>query len=179
MEETGTNPATAEGSVDAQDILKKYDKEADYRNYSGIMARIVAALAITFSCFQLYTALFGVLDAMIQRSIHLSFGMALVFLLYPTSKKWSRTTLHPVDLALAIIGALRTFDTMYVTTNGQYETYTMAFYMFRLAFISEGGSGRSGGRLGFASTVATLLFLMIFIVAAAAQRYFRKKEVEL
>ncbi len=84
-----------------------------------------------------------------------------------------------VNALLAIIGALRTFDTMYVTTNGQYETYTMAFYMFRLAFISEGGSGRSGGRLGFASTVATLLFLMIFIVAAAAQRYFRKKEVEL
>ncbi len=114
MEETGTNPATAEGSVDAQDILKKYDKEADYRNYSGIMARIVAALAITFSCFQLYTALFGVLDAMIQRSIHLSFGMALVFLLYPTSKKWSRTTLHPVDLALAIIGAL---TPMYIIVN--------------------------------------------------------------
>jgi raffinose/stachyose/melibiose transport system permease protein len=84
-----------------------------------------------------------------------------------------------VNVLLAIIGALRTFDTMYVTTNGQYDTYTMAFYMFRLAFLSEGGSGRAGGRLGFASAVATLLFLLIFIVALIAQYFLRKREVEL
>lgn len=84
-----------------------------------------------------------------------------------------------VNILLAIIGALRTFDTMFVTTNGQYNTYTMAFYMFRLAFISEGGSGRGGGRLGFAAAVATLLFLMIFIVALIAQYFLRKKEVDL
>lgn len=71
-----------------------------------MMAKVVSAVAIVFSCFQLYTALFGVFDAMIQRSIHLSFGMALVFLLYPTSKKWPRDRIHPLDLALAILGAL-------------------------------------------------------------------------
>jgi raffinose/stachyose/melibiose transport system permease protein len=84
-----------------------------------------------------------------------------------------------VNVLLAIIGALRTFDTMYVTTNGQYDTYTMAFYMFRLAFISEGGSGRGGGRLGFAAAVATLLFLMILIVALVAQHFLRRREVDL
>jgi raffinose/stachyose/melibiose transport system permease protein len=84
-----------------------------------------------------------------------------------------------VNVLLAIIGALRTFDTMYVTTNGQYDTFTMALYMFRLAFISEGGSGRGGGRLGFASAVATLLFLLIFGVALVAQHFLRKREVDL
>jgi raffinose/stachyose/melibiose transport system permease protein len=84
-----------------------------------------------------------------------------------------------VNVLLAIIGALRTFDTIYVATNGQYDTYTLAFYMFRLAFISEGGSGRSGGRLGFASAAATILFLIILVVSMIAQRYLRKKEVEL
>ncbi len=82
-----------------------------------------------------------------------------------------------VNVLLSIIGALRTFDTIYVTTNGQYETYTMAFYMFRLAFTSQTGSG--GGRLGFASAVATLLFLMIFVVALIAQHFLRKREVDL
>ncbi len=82
-----------------------------------------------------------------------------------------------VNILLAIIGALRTFDTIYVTTNGQYQTYTMAFYMFDLAFTSTSGAG--GGRLGFASTVATLLFLMIFVVAAIAQHLLRKREVDL
>ena len=65
-------------TVNSQDILKKFDKESDYRTYTGLMARIVTAIAIAFSCFQLYTALFGVFDAMLQRSIHLSFGMALI-----------------------------------------------------------------------------------------------------
>jgi raffinose/stachyose/melibiose transport system permease protein len=83
-----------------------------------------------------------------------------------------------VNVLLAIIGALRTFDTIYVTTNGQNYTYTMAFYMFRLAFLSEGGSGRSEGRLGFASAVATLLFLMILVVAVVVQGILRKREVE-
>jgi len=110
MSESTTNEAIG----DSQDILKKYDKEADYRSYTGVMARVVTAIAITFSCFQLYTALFGVLDAMIQRSIHLAFGMALVFLLYPTSKKWSRTKLHPLDLALSILGAM---TPMYIIAN--------------------------------------------------------------
>ncbi len=110
MSESTTNEAVG----DSQDILKKYDKEADYRSYSGVMARIVTAIAITFSCFQLYTALFGVLDAMIQRSIHLAFGMSLIFLLYPTSKKWSRARLHPLDLALAVLGAL---TPMYIIAN--------------------------------------------------------------
>ncbi|MDX9897580.1 MAG: TRAP transporter permease [Spirochaetia bacterium] len=99
---------------DSQEILKKFDKEADYRTYTGFMAKFVTALAITFSCFQLYTALFGVLDAMIQRSVHLAFGMSLIYLLYPSSKKWSRSKLHPLDLALSILGAL---TPMYIIVN--------------------------------------------------------------
>ncbi len=99
-----------------EDILKKFDKEADYRDYKGLMAKIVSAIAIVFSCFQLYTAVFGVLDAMLQRSVHLSFGLTLIYLLYPTSKKWSRAKLHPVDLALSILGAL---TPMYIIANYQ------------------------------------------------------------
>ncbi len=114
MNEVEKKEALAEASVDTQEILKKYDKESDYRSYTGIMAKVVAAIAITFSCFQLYTAIFGVLDAMIQRSIHLSFGMALVYLLYPMSKKWSKNKLHPLDLGLAVLGAL---TPMYIIAN--------------------------------------------------------------
>ena len=107
---------TDDAPVDSQAILKKFDKESDYRVYSGFFAKFVAALAITFSVFQLYTAVFGVLDAMIQRSIHLSFGLCLIFLLYPTSKKWSRTKLHPLDAVLAVLGVLAP---IYIVANYQ------------------------------------------------------------
>lgn len=89
----------------AEDVLKKYDKESDTMEYTGFMAKIVAAIAIAFSIFQLYTAIFGVLDAQLQRGVHLGFGLALVFLLYPTCKSWSRHKLHPFDLLLAVLGA--------------------------------------------------------------------------
>ncbi len=107
---------TDDAPVDSQAILKKFDKESDFRVYGGFFAKFVAALAITFSVFQLYTAVFGVLDAMIQRSIHLSFGLCLIFLLYPTSKKWSRTKLHPLDAVLAVLGVLAP---IYIVANYQ------------------------------------------------------------
>ena len=82
-----------------------------------------------------------------------------------------------MNILLAIIGALQTFDIIYVTTNGNFETQTMAFYMFDQAFQQDAWGG--GGRLGFASSVATLLFVFILVVAVIAQKYLRKREVEL
>ena len=94
-----------EAPVDVQDVLKKFDKESDYRNVGGFLGKAIAAIAIAFSSFQVYTALFGVFDAMIQRTIHLSFAFCLIFLLYPTNKKWPRDRVHPLDGFLAILGA--------------------------------------------------------------------------
>lgn len=103
---TGKGPSDATERVDGQDILRKFDKESDFRILGGFLGKLVAAIAIVFSSFQVYTAVFGVFDAMIQRSIHLSFGLALIFLLYPASKKWSRSRIHPLDWALSGLGAL-------------------------------------------------------------------------
>jgi TRAP transporter 4TM/12TM fusion protein len=94
-----------EAFVNDEEILRKYDKESDYRKLTGLTAKVISALAISFTLFQLYTAVFGVLDAMIQRSIHVSFGFALIFLLYPARKKWSRYKIHPIDILFAIVGA--------------------------------------------------------------------------
>ena len=94
-----------EEKVNLQEFMAKYDKESDFRRLTGIIARIIAALAISFSLFQLYTAIFGTLDAHIQRSIHLSFALALVYLLYPTRRSWSRNRLHWFDVLLALTAA--------------------------------------------------------------------------
>ncbi len=91
--------------MSAEEVLKKFDKESNTMEYAGVMAKIVSAIAITFSIFQLYTAIFGILDAQIQRGIHLGFGLCLSFLLYPAKKSWRRDKLHPLDGILAILGA--------------------------------------------------------------------------
>ncbi len=91
--------------LEADAVLRKYDSESNTRNLTGFMAKFVSALAISFSVFQLYTSIFGVMDAHLQRSIHLGFGMALIFLMYPTRASWSRNSVHPVDVLLSIVGA--------------------------------------------------------------------------
>lgn len=95
-----------------QEILEKYDPEAGYRRYTGIMAWIVSLGLLGFSIFQLYTAIFGVLPAQLQRSIHLAFALGLIFLLFPISKKakakaraqQKRFLLPWYDVVLAILG---------------------------------------------------------------------------
>ena len=89
----------------AKEVLKKYDKESDVIEHKGFMAKVVAVLAIAFSLFQIYTAVFGVLDAQLQRAVHLGFGLTLVYLLFPMRKVWSREKVHVVDVVLAILGA--------------------------------------------------------------------------
>ncbi len=70
-----------------QALLEKYDPEAGTRKLKGILGWVVFLGLLSFSLFQLYTGIFGVLTAQIQRSIHLGFALALIFLLFPARKK--------------------------------------------------------------------------------------------
>ena len=93
-------------AANAEKVLKKYDRESNTAHYTGWPKKIIAAIAITFSVFQLYTAIFGVLDAQLQRAIHLGFGLALAYLLYPFRRAWTRDHyFHPIDIVFAILGA--------------------------------------------------------------------------
>ena len=90
----------------AKAVLKKYDRESNTAHYTGLPQKIIAAIAITFSIFQLYTATFGILDAQLQRAVHLGFGLALAYLLYPCRRAWTRDHFfHPIDVLFAVLGA--------------------------------------------------------------------------
>jgi len=94
---------TPGNEVNIDELLARYDRESDYRRFGGFGKWVVALIAISFSLFQLYTAAFGVLDAHLQRAVHLAFAMSLVFLLYPSRKSWSREHLHWIDAILAVV----------------------------------------------------------------------------
>lgn len=88
-----------------EDVLKELEKESSLKEHSGIVGKFVTAICLAFTCFQLYTAIFGVLDAHLQRAVHLGFGLALVFLLKPSFHKDRSSSVHPWDLLLAVLGA--------------------------------------------------------------------------
>lgn len=100
---TDRNIKSQQEELNLKEFMAKYDKESDHRHLGGAGRIAVGALAVAFSLFQLYTGIFGVLDAQIQRAIHLAFGLALVYLLFPARKSWSRSQLHWFDCLLAIL----------------------------------------------------------------------------
>jgi TRAP transporter 4TM/12TM fusion protein len=101
-----TPPATADGAIPDQaveEVVRKYDAEARFRTLSGGPARVVAVVALGLSFFQLYTAGTGPLEALKQRSVHLTLVMVLGFLLYPARRRSDRARPTAVDWALAVL----------------------------------------------------------------------------
>jgi len=89
-----------------QKILEKYDPESNTRNLTGIFKVIAFIGLLSFSLFQLYTAIFGVFTAQIQRSIHLGFALALIFLLFPArrgQKRKGKLQVAWYDIILALL----------------------------------------------------------------------------
>ena len=102
--------------LSAEEVMQKFDKESDKREMKGFWNILINAICNVFAIFQLYTAAFGILDAHLQRAIHLAFGFLLIFLLYPARKSWSRTSMHPLDVLFALVGAA---SALYIVVNYQ------------------------------------------------------------
>ena len=67
-------------------MMAKYDREFSYRNVVGFLKKLIFLLAVTWSLFQVYTALMGALPPTQQRSAHIGFALVLIFLMYPMFK---------------------------------------------------------------------------------------------
>ncbi|MGI6576145.1 MAG: TRAP transporter permease [bacterium] len=90
----------------AEEMLEKFDTESRFRKYTGFWAKAVAVIAISMSLFHFYTAGFGTLMAMKQRSIHLTFLLSLAFILYPATRKSPKNRPSYWDLLWAVIGVI-------------------------------------------------------------------------
>ena len=66
--------------------------------------RMAALVAVTLAIFQIYTAIFGAFDALIQRGIHLGLGLILVFLVHISgAKKKGKTRPNWLDWCLVAL----------------------------------------------------------------------------
>ncbi len=94
--------------IDVQKLLEQYDSESSVRRPVGFIAVLISIIAISMSLFQFYTGGFGLWLALKQRALHLAFALALIFLLYPSTKKGIDSDKDKVpffDIILAAIGA--------------------------------------------------------------------------
>ena len=123
------------------ELMRKVDKESTYRRLTGKPMHLVYWLAIAFSAFHLYTGLFGILPAQIQRSVHLAFAFVLVFLLYP-GRATRSNKLGVSDYALAIFAGLVGLYTLLnydrlMTSAGMYTTLDYAAGAFGILLTLE------------------------------------------
>ena len=81
-------------SIDNKIKSKINEDLSPTRNLTGLHLKIVAAIAIIWSLFQLWYASpfpfmfnFGMFKGLPARAIHLGFALTLAFLIYPISKE--------------------------------------------------------------------------------------------
>lgn len=67
-------------------LVRKYDNETNFRSLGGVTGLVVTLACITLSVFHIYTSGFGLLNEVMHRSVHMSFIMPLVFLLFPRAR---------------------------------------------------------------------------------------------
>lgn len=79
-----------------------------------------------------------------------------------------------VNMLLSIIGALQTFDIIYVLTNGGFNTRTLALDVYRDAIANN-----TTADYGLASAGAMVLFLFVFIFTIIFMYLLRRREVDL
>lgn len=88
------------------ELVEKYDAESRYRKLTGYAGKFITAWLCAMSLFHLATAGLITLPVAIQRSIHLTFAIVAVYVLYPCSTKGSKTKTPWYDWFLAFASLL-------------------------------------------------------------------------
>ncbi|HWE64331.1 MAG TPA: sugar ABC transporter permease [Chloroflexota bacterium] len=83
-----------------------------------------------------------------------------------------------INVLLAIIGSLQTWQIIYILTNGQQNTSVLALQIFQYGF-SNGPAGNGSLRQGYAASLAMVQFALVLVVALVFLFYLRRREVQL
>lgn len=115
--------------------FEKVEGEVNEGARSRNLRIIVAVIAVSMSLFHLYTSGFGVLEPMKHRTIHVTFGLLLAFLLYPATKKRTGIGVDGYVLAaLCLIPILHLFGD-YIRITNRIEYVSSLTLMDRAASI--------------------------------------------
>ena len=126
-----TGITESEDAMDVDQLLEEFDLDTSkLRKPTGNIGKFIALIAILFSTFQFYTAGFGTLLSAKQRSLHVIFAFVLGFLLFPATKKSSKTKPSILDfifsgLTVVVFGYLFVFVEEIANKGGNANTLDM------------------------------------------------------
>lgn len=78
---------TAEAKQDSAEVLRKVDTSSRFRTDLGWWAWVIGGISIVFTLYHLYAALERPFNTWMHSSLHLAGATALIFFLYPASRR--------------------------------------------------------------------------------------------
>ncbi len=140
---TDTQNKNGTMDVNAQAVLEKFDRESVTRNPTSQTTKwLIAAIAIAYSLFHLYIT-FNPMAELLQRSIHVAVGAALIFLIYPATKNSSRRSVAWYDwiwVLLSFVTAgylIYQFDAIASTRGGIANQTDVIFSILTVLVVLE------------------------------------------
>ena len=92
-------------AIDAEEVMRKYDKESNTRIWEGIPAVIVTTLMVVFSVYCLFMTLFSTEQAEARLARFLAFVIVIGFMMYPARKTNHKVNHIPwYDFVLMALG---------------------------------------------------------------------------
>ena len=92
-------------TIDAEEVMRKYDKESNTRIWEGIPAVIVTTLMVVFSVYCLFMTLFSTEQAEARLARFLAFVIVIGFMMYPARKTNHKVNHIPwYDFVLMVLG---------------------------------------------------------------------------
>ncbi|MEO6748764.1 MAG: TRAP transporter permease, partial [Casimicrobiaceae bacterium] len=117
-----------------------FDESGTRRELSGLAAKIVAAVALAFSSYQLVIAAFAPLSSLPTRSLHVGFLLALAFSINAAGKWAARTRIPWYDAGLAVLAfAISTYHLIF---EGARRVLGVALPLICGAFLAYGMFGQ-------------------------------------
>ena len=136
---------------------------------AGSREKAALAICLCMSLFHMYSAGIGLLQTPVQRSIHLTFVLAIIFLLYP-SRFRGGTLIDIIFLVGSVIGAgyIALFSDAIAMRGGKPMPHEMVLGIFTMVAVFEAGRRV----LGKALPILALIFLFYCFVGRYAPMMF-------
>ncbi|KGX87689.1 TRAP transporter permease [Pontibacillus litoralis] len=142
-----------------QQLMHQYDRESASRNVTGWVAKVVFFGLLAFSLYQVWFTVFAQLPVQMHRPIHLGFGLGLIFLLYPaTKRKQGKLSWYDYALSILGIGVGAYWPLQYNQLIQSAEISQMDFYVGILAVLLVLEATRRA--VGLPITIIATLFLV-------------------
>ena len=140
----------AEADAVNRAVLEKYDRESITRHITqGPVKYLIAGICILYSLFHLYIT-FNPMPALLQRSVHVGVGFALIFLIFPASKKSSRKRVAWYDwlwFALSLSGVaylIYEYQDIVTSRGGMANQVDVIFSLITVVCVLEGSRRITG-----------------------------------